>query len=711
MSLASATSEPEPAFQMGDVVRVARARSGLIRGVALAVVLATLGVLLILPTLYSTTASVMLDTRKNNIAEQSAVLAQLPTDPASLQNQIQILQSRDLAAEVIAKLKLYDDPEFNGALKPSPLAKLDPRSWLGGGGKTEDAASARERIVSSFERNLSVATEGLSTTLNVTFTSRDPEKAALIANTLVDTYIEDQVAAKRAIGDETTAWLVRRTRELAAQVQAQEAAVQKYKADNNITEAADGTSLADQQVSAISNQLVLAKADLAQKQASGDRVASMMKSGDTADVSQIIASPLIVQLRTQQATLIAQEAELATKYGPRHPKMEAIESQKRDLDSKIATEVSRLAGSMGNDVAVARANVGSLQGSLSAAEKQSSNQNLVRVKLRALQSNATSTRTMYEAFVTRLRETQDQDVVQAPDARVISRAAIPSSPSSPKRMLIMGASIPAGLLLGLLVALILERLGEREVAVVRPAAAVRRPAAVPMTASARAPAMAAMNGAAGLRAPMMARANGSADLRAPGAPATAAMNGRADLRSPAMATLSGIADPRAADAVLDYPNSEFARATAYVLREALRNGKVVAVTGSDAKSVAAVALARMASRMGLRVAAIDASLARPALARAFGIGPVRFGVVETLLGRAPLARAVCRDPRSNAQVLCAAQPVRDAAHVLASARMANLVAHLARACDVVILDAPAGGVERLADTVLAVAPDGRIAAR
>ncbi|HWA92692.1 MAG TPA: exopolysaccharide transport family protein [Rhizomicrobium sp.] len=650
---------------MGDVVRVAHERFGLIRGVTLVVVLATLAVLLYLPTLYATTASVMLDPRKNNIAEQSAVLAQLPTDPASLQNQIQILQSRDLAAEVIAKLKLYDDPEFNSALKPSPLAKLDPRNWLSQG--APDAATVRERIVSAFAKNLSVSAEGLSTTLNVTFTSRDPEKAALIANTLVDTYIEDQIAAKRAVGDETTAWLIRRTRELADQLQAQDAAVQKYKADNNITEAADGTSLADQQTAAISNQLVLAKADLAQKQATGDRVAQLMKAGDTADVSQILASPLIVQLRTQQASLIAQESELATKYGPRHPKMEAIESQKRDLDSKIATEVNRLAGSIGNDVAVARANVGSLQGSLASAEKQASSQNLVRVKLRALQSNATSTRTMYEAFVTRLREIQDQDAVQSADARVISRAAIPTVPSSPKRMLILGASIPAGLLLGLLIALILERFGEPEVAVVRPAPVVR------------------------------------------------------PMRQPAMATLLGIADPRAADAVLDYPHSDFARTTAQLLQAALRKGKVVAVTspdGSGAKTVTAVALARMASRMGLKVAVIDASLARPATARAFGIGPVRFGLVETLLGRAPLSRAVCRDPRSGAQVLSVAQPLRDASQVLASARMANLVAHLARACDVVILDAPvpAGAqgeraVERLASTTLAVSADGRVAAR
>ena len=46
-----------------------------------------------------------------------------------------------------------------------------------------------------------------------------------------------------------------------------------------------------------------------------------------------------MQLRTQQATLLAQEADLNSKYGPLHPKMQAIEEQKRDLDFKIAQEV------------------------------------------------------------------------------------------------------------------------------------------------------------------------------------------------------------------------------------------------------------------------------------------------------------------------------------------------------------------------------------
>lgn len=643
-----------PAFRTGDLVRAARERWGLIFGIAVLVVAATLAVLMYLPTLYSASASVMLDPRKNNVADLSSVLSQLPTDPASLQNQIQILESRDLAQQVIAKLKLYDDAEFSKSIKQG-----------------DDPDAAKEKIVSAFEKNLTVAAEGLSTTLTVTFTSRDPVKAAAIANTLVDTYVDDQVDAKRDVGARTTDWLVARTHDLAAQLQAQEAAVQKYKADNGLTEAADGTSLADQQISAIANQLVTAKADLAQKQATDGRVATLLKAGDTADVSQILASPLIVQLRTQQAILIGQESELSTRYGPRHPKLQAVETQKRDLDAKIATEVGRLTGSISNDVAVARANVASLQASLGQAEKLATGQDFVRVKLRALQSNADSTRTMYEAFVTRLRETQDQDVIQNPDARVISHAAVPTAPSSPKRLLILALSVPAGLLLGLLAALIAERFGS----------------AVPVSAPVR---------------PLEA-------FRAQ--PVVAARRAL-----PVLAQMNGLFDPRAPGAVLDFPGSDFSRNVAALLQQVARGGKVIAVTAPEwgpAKTAMTASLARMAARANLRVAVIDCSLTNPLTARAFGIGAVRFGLIEALTGAVPLSRAFCRDPRSPVQVLSIAQRPGDPASVLASAKMVGLIAHLRRGCDLVIVDAPPlfaarelRSVAALCDTVLAVVRDG-----
>src|SRR5262249_12991486 len=159
----------------------------------------------------------------------------------------------------------------------------------------------------------------------------------------------------------------------------------------------------------ISAQVVLARSDLAQKEAIAGRIDQLVKAGNPADVAQIVSSPLIVQLRTQQATLLAQQSDMISRYGPLHPKMQAIEEQKRDLDAKVAEEVGRLAASAANDVIMARAHLNSLQGSLGGTESTAHEQNMARVQLQAMESNAASTKTMYEAFVQRLRQSQNLD--------------------------------------------------------------------------------------------------------------------------------------------------------------------------------------------------------------------------------------------------------------------------------------------------------------
>ncbi len=116
---AAAPDPPKDGPSLGDILAGLRARIGLILCVTAAVVALAVVVVTLLPTRYTSSSVVMLDPRKNTIADLSAVLSALPTDPSSIQNQIQILQSRDLAAEVIAKLGLYDDPEFNPALQQS----------------------------------------------------------------------------------------------------------------------------------------------------------------------------------------------------------------------------------------------------------------------------------------------------------------------------------------------------------------------------------------------------------------------------------------------------------------------------------------------------------------------------------------------------------------------------------------------------------------
>ncbi len=675
-------SARENAFQMGDLFRIVARRQRLIRNVALATIAAALIAVLVMPTQWTTTASVMLDQRKNTIADQSAVLSALPTDAASLQNQLQILTSRDLAGRVIDRLGLMGDPEFAGKGGGFIASLLGTPSGVG---------ASRDEVIDRFLKRLSVDSLGLSTTITIAFTANDPGKAARIANAVAEAYIADQVSTKRQITGATTQWLTDRINRLARQVEAAESETQRYRAENNLNDSADGSPLSDQQLTAINAQIVTARTDLAQKEAVYERVKQLAASGNAADVSQVVSSPLIVQLRTQQADLVRQESELTTRYGAKHPKLIAVQKQRQDLDAKIATEVDRIAGSIASDLSVARAQVASLEASLRGAEKHAGVQNMARVKLKALQANATSTRTMYEAFVGRLRETQD--AIQTTDTRIISRAPVPETPSAPKRTIIVAASVPAGLLLGIILALIAERFAW--------GAAAERAERIEKFEEPE-PAMPAVAIAAAAPRPEEFSVFQPDPFRG----------------APVVGDLPNAVPLRAASYVFDWPNAAYTHAVGRLLERVrgVPGAKVVALASAqpgEGATTIAVSLARMAALKGLRVIVVDADFAAPAAASLFGAAAAPAGIAQVLTGASPLSRAVQRDARSSAMLLAPSAPVADAGVLAGSQAFADLFTHLRQAADLVIVDCPPvlGGsafrlVARHCDTTLLVVRDG-----
>ena len=678
-----ATSPPSEApFGMADFLRVMASRRALIRNVTILTVAVTAVVMFAMPTLYSTSAVVMLDQRKNAVADISSVLSALPTDPSSVQNQIQVLSSRDLALKVIDKLQLYDDPEFNPALG-SALPPLNPLNYLGPKANLRPD-EARDAVVNAFLSRLDVSSLGLSTSIQVSFSAKDPSKAARIANALAASYTQDQIAVKVQAARQAAGWLADRMHQLANQVQQQEAAVQLYKAEHDLVESADGKSLVDAQLIAINAQLIVAQSDLAEKRAAYERVSALAKTGNGADITPVVNSKMIGDLRTQEAELVRQESDLATRYGPNHPKMAAIHNERRDLAAKVAREVAGIAGSLQSDLEVARAHVSAIEASLDRVTRQARIENMARVKLGALEANLSSTRATYESFVTRLRAVQDQDDIQMPEARVISTAPIPASPSSPHRKLFIGASIPGGFLLGIFLALVLERFGSP---VPAPGPA-RRPAPKPAEDRAQAPIGAV---------PAFAFSQPPPAWQQPAAP-------RPNL-PPILAELAASADLRLADWVLDHPGSPYAQGLTTILQSimSLRGSQgliatLTSATPDASQSVTALALARSAARAGLRTLLIDADFGRLAAATAVsGMGAILNGT--------PLATAILRDRRSPAYLLSAPPAVW--VHPQAAA----LLATLRQSCDLVLIDAAAAGtagvwpgVARLSDTVLLMTP-------
>lgn len=697
-SVAVVAKTPEAPFGAADLLRVIANRKGLIGLIAILTVLATAAVMFNLPTLYASTAKVMLDPRKNTVADAATVLSAFSTDPSSVQNQLQVLSSRDLAQKVVTKLHLEDDPEFNPALT----------------GKA--AGNWRDSVVNGFLSHLDVALNGASTTIDVTFKSKDPEKAARIANALAKSYTDDQVAVKVTAARKAAQWLSERMHALSAQVQQQEAAIQLYKAENDLLESAPGSSLVDQQLMAINTQLVAAQSDLAEKKAAYERVAALAQTGNSADTTQVVTSKMIGDLRAQEGELIRQEADLASRYGPNHPRMVAIKNARRDLAAKIAREVDGIAGSMKSDLEVAKVHVGAIEASLARTSREARHQNIARIKLNALEANLSSTRTMYENFVQRLRAVQDQDDIQIPEARLISTAPVPSFPASPKRGLFIAASLPVGILLGLLVALLLERFGPPSMGMAPIPQPVVVPAAMPVfstvpppaprpeppryvppqyeppppappTPAPKAPAGEALTG-------MAAFIRASSMPKPPLAPSQQQQPNQPDPRSgpalpPVLSEIAGSADLRLADWVLDNPGSPYGKALEGLLATLVPgptpHARLIAVTApaaDAAKQVAVLALARLAAQRGLRTVLIDADLGRLAPSGS------QAGIAGFLQGL-PLASVMLKDRRTPLFLM--AGP----AAVWPEPRTAALLSHLKQNCDLILVDAAAPGLAGL----------------
>ena len=422
----------DPVLTLNDFLRILRIWKNIIIGTALTVIVLVGVIVFMMTPLYSASAVVMLDERKNNVEDASAVLSGLAGSSATVQNQVQILTSLELAGRVVDKLKLKQDPEFNPSLSTfgAVLKYANPLHWFSESPKTradvEGSDPERAAIVHRVLTRLSVTPVGLSTAMNITFESEDADKAARIANAFANAYVEDQLEAKFEATQKATTWLSGRIGELSHQAEAADSAVQQYKAEHNITTTANGLSVVDQQIAEINSQLTLARTDLAEKQSSYGRLAALARAGRAADSAQVMASPVIAALRAQESVLNGQMADLSSKYGPRHPKILDLQAQKTTLDSKIAEEVQRVVDSAKNDVEVSQSHESSLEQSLHQLESQGAGQNQAEVQLTALQSAATSTRAMYEAFLGRLNQTQGQEGIETPDARIISNAEVPT---------------------------------------------------------------------------------------------------------------------------------------------------------------------------------------------------------------------------------------------------------------------------------------------
>jgi capsular exopolysaccharide synthesis family protein len=607
---------------------------------------------------YTATAQVLLDPGNQKLLGAGSLIPELSLDSGNVDSQLSLIRSTNLLRRVVENTKLTQDDEFGSAAQSGLFSLIT--SWFSAQQEAEPKAAAVSgdtippdvlSAIGHLRADLDVTRLQRTYVIAIDVTSQDPIKAARLANAVADAYVVDQLNARYDAAKTASNWLAQRMEGMREQVKQSEEAVANFRREHGlVTTSSEGkVTISEQQLSDLNGKLVATRAETAAHRAAYEQAVRMQAQGGSLQtVSEVVRSPVISQLRSQQATAAQKIAELSSRYNNDHPLVVRARAELRDINNSIAAETGRIIVNLKNEYDVAKAREDSMQKSLDQISGASGLDNSVGIRLRELERTNAANKTLFESFLSQAKITSAQSTFDVRDSRIISPASKPGAPSFPKKKLVLSLALVVGLLIGIGGGVGLDMLNSgfttnRE---------IEEKLGIPVLAS----------------IPLLTAAERT-------------INGK--ILEPAIYCHAK-------------PLSRYAEAVRTLrmgvqMADVDNPAKVVLITSSvpqESKSTIALSLAYSALKAGLSTVIIDGDLRHPTVSRFFGLekGP---GLVDLLAGTHSDDQTIVS--RGGLTVVPAGSKSQNPPDLLGSARMKGLVAKLRETHDYVIIDTPPVG--------------------
>ncbi|MCJ2131648.1 GumC family protein [Methylobacterium sp. E-045] len=455
-----AAAEPERSayrLTVGGVVSAWRRR--IVWILACALILAGIGLVAgkMLTPRYTAEAQIYIDPRDLNLVSRELTTGGQDSNAyqSVVESQTRLITSSSVLRRAVDATGLTKDEEFTAASGAGMLAKIGAALGLGSPDAPPDAEAEANAAIALLQQRLSVRRTGRTYVIDVSVWSREAAKAARLANAVVAAYLAEDAATRTEAANRANSGLTARLGELRNALNAAENRVQAYRAETGLVGTRDAL-VSDQQLTQINAQLAAARARVAEAQARVEQSQRIARAGlDAGATDDVLASQTVAGLRGQYAELTRRQAELTNELGPRHPSVSSMAKQVAQARRSIDQEVARFAQAAQTDLAKARATASALEKNFDQAKGRTVGLAQASIRLRELEREAEASRSVYEAFLTRSRETGQQAYLDLGNARVVSPATKPimrSFPPPARTLMMMG--LLAGLGLGALLALL-----------------------------------------------------------------------------------------------------------------------------------------------------------------------------------------------------------------------------------------------------------------
>ena len=650
---------PSQESAIGESLRILRKRKWVILACLVTIFSVVAIASLKMPKVYEASGTIEINKPDASLNFQNSTTFSLDYfDPTELETDMKILQSDLLALQVIRELNLDRRPEFSGqAPPPSPALDLAPDPL-------QSDPSRASAAVGDFKGSLKVNLSPNTRIIEVHYRSLDPQLAATVVNTLMQTYVENNFKARFDSTMQASDWLQKQLVDLQMKVETSQEKLVRYQREHEILGIDEKQNITMAKLDELNKALTAAESERMDKEAlyrlveSGDPDSIAASAGgleDSASSSQS-ASQLLEQLRGKQADLKIQAADLSTQFGPSYPKLTQLNNQLKEIDSQIQGEMKKIASKVRGQYTTALQRENMLHDALEKQKQEANKLNESAIEYTLLKRDVETNRQLYEGLLQKLKEAGVSAGLKSNNFRIVDSARPPTGPIEPNIPRNLMFALVLGLASGVGLAFLLEGL-DHTVRTTEQAQVISGLPSLGMI-------------------PL-----GSKTAR----------------EGPNPKRLVIAASKEAVELVTQVrPQSQMAESyralrTSLLLSNLGGPPKVIMVTSAlpqEGKTTTSINCSVVLAQKGVRVLLIDADLRRPSIHKTLGMGP-HSGLSNVLTGSTTLEQAITRTTiLPNLFVLPAGTPPPNPAELLASPNMRDMLAQLREQYDHIVIDTP-----------------------
>jgi capsular exopolysaccharide synthesis family protein len=577
--------------------------------------------------------------------------AQIPSAESYFQTQVKILQSREMIELVIDKLNLMQ------SMAPH---KHFWSGWIHHNAEPNPALQ-REQVVDGIQKNLTVQAWGESRTAEIFYQSPDPKLASDVANTLVQTFIDESREIRWNSTQNTAEWLTGHLKELQKSLDSSQAKLQDFARSTGIMLSSDkqdvaGHNISEDKLKQIQDELSRAQGDRTQKQADYETIKNM----PVESLSPTLNNPTLQNYLVKMGDLKSQLANLSATYTPEHYKVLQVQAQIADLQKSIDAERAGILRHTQEDYQSAKRREDMLTTAYTEQARTVSDMAGKTIQYQNLQHDVDTNRELYDALLLRIKQAGLAAAMRSSNVVVVDQAKPPVLPFRPNFPMNTALGLVTGLFVGVGFVLMRDRFNRN----------IESPGLSP--AYLRLPELGVIP-AARLASRRIAWLPASTRVPLQIKGADAASREHANLAEAYRATLTSILLPTLHG----------------------QGPRVLVLTSPEAgagKTTVTSNLGMATAEIGRRVLLIDADLRRPRLHRLFEI-PNSFGLTDILRITTPLeeipVNQLVRQTKIPGLCLVPSGPTTDGlTSLLYSPRLTEFLERVAKEFDLVLIDAP-----------------------